>query len=100
MAEPEPNEPALRDREAGFNDHGEVEIGPRVTASAATRPGAPVLRLRIEDRRPQEVVCRYTLLACDVSDPVARCLIRYCALQGLLRYDILDPKLVVRYEKQ
>lgn len=86
--------------EAGFNDYGEVEIGPGVGALGTTRSGAPVLRLRIDDHRPQEVVCRYTLLSLEVSDTTARCLIRYCALSGLLRYDTLDPKLVVRFEKQ
>jgi hypothetical protein len=83
---------------AGLDEDGEVLIS-STTASGSTRTNAPVLRVQVEDNRPQEVVCRYTLLSPDLSDLAVQCLVRMCALNDLLSYDILDPRLVVRFEK-
>lgn len=83
----------------GFNDYGELLIWPESAPSGQTGFPDPVLRVEVEDYRPEEVICRYTPLSPDISDAAARCLIRLCALRNLLRYDILDPKLVVQFEK-
>jgi hypothetical protein len=85
--------------EASFDDDGEVWIWPEAASSGVNRL-PDVLRVQVEDNRPQEVVCRYTSLSPDISDAAARCLIRDCALRRLLRYNLLEPGLVVRFEKQ
>jgi hypothetical protein len=84
---------------ASFDDSGEITVWEKEPASS-TPSDTPILRLQVEDNRPEEVVCRYTLLRPDLSDAAARCLIRLCVLRNLLRYDILDPKMLLRIEKQ
>lgn len=86
--------------EASIDEDDEVWISPTTESAGSIRLGDPVLRLQVEDNRPQEVVCRYTPLSPDISDAAAHCLIRLCALSDLLDYDLLDPGLVVRFEKQ
>lgn len=86
--------------EAVMDDEEVVWIAPRTESGGSTNLGDRILRLEIEDNRPQEVVCRYSLLSSDISDAQARCLIRSCALNVFLNYDILDPGLVVRFEKR
>lgn len=85
---------------ACIDEDDEVWISPTTGSGASTCLGDPVLRLKVEDNRPLEVVCRYTPLSPDISDVAARCLIRLCALDDLLDYDLLDPGLAVRFEKQ
>ena len=83
--------------EAGWDESGELLIWPKTKGAGSD---APVLRLQVEDNRPEEVVCRYTLLAPGLSDAAACCLIRWCALIRLLKYDLVDLELVARFEKQ
>jgi len=85
--------------EAGLDEDGVVWIELTAT-SGSTCPNTPVLRVQVEDKRPQEVLCRYTILSSGISDAAARCLIRLCALNDLLRYNILAPELSVRFEKE
>jgi hypothetical protein len=85
--------------EAGWNESAELLIWP-ITKGSGASSDAPVLRMEVEDNRPEEVVCRYTLIGSGISDAAAACLIRWCALMRLLKYDLLDPELVVRFEKQ
>jgi hypothetical protein len=81
--------------EAGISEAGEVLITPRTTAT-----GRPVVRVRVEDARQTEVVCRYAVLSPEISDAAARCLIRLRALHDLLDFDIVDPGLRVRFMKE
>jgi hypothetical protein len=77
--------------QAGFAEDGEVLI--------FAEPGPDLVRVQIEDNRPEEVVCHYTVFSPDISDAAARCLIRYCALRRLLKYDLMDPELAVRFHR-
>jgi hypothetical protein len=77
----------------GFNDAGEVVILPEGGL------GNSVVRVQIEDDGSQGVICRYSILSPEISDSGARCLIRTCALEQLLNYDILGPGFSVRFER-
>jgi len=58
-----------------------------------------VVRVQIEEDGSQGVICRYSILSPEISDSGARCLIRMCALEQLLNYDILGPGFSVRFER-
>ena len=87
------------DYEAGFSDeNNDFFIFPR---RGTSRPRDAVA-VRGEVIRPGDgsIICRYETPSSGITDRMAHCLIRYCVLDALLKFDLVDRDLSIRFERR